>query len=45
MCKNGEPSEGFLVVALDSEDEDDDQNAPNIVWDEEITRKLFGDLN
>jgi hypothetical protein len=45
MRECGEPSKEFSVVALDSEDEDDDQNAPDTVWDEEIARKLFSDLN
>jgi hypothetical protein len=37
--------QGFLVVSLDSDDEDKDWDAPDTSQDEEITRKLFGDLN
>jgi hypothetical protein len=33
------------VVNLDSEDEDEDLDAPDTSRDEEIARKLFGDLN
>jgi nitrate reductase NapAB chaperone NapD len=40
-----EPSEGSLVVILDSEDEDKDWDAPDTSQHEEIARNLFNDLN
>jgi hypothetical protein len=42
MYDHGEPSMGLLVVNHSSEEED---AFPNTSWDEEIVRKLFGDLN
>jgi hypothetical protein len=42
MYEHGRPSKGLLVVDLSSEEE---EAAPNTSQDEEITRKLFGDLN
>jgi hypothetical protein len=45
MYEHSEPSDGFPVVDLDLEDEDADQYSLDTSGDEEITRKLFGDLN
>jgi hypothetical protein len=42
MYKHGEPFEGSLVVDLSSEEED---ASPDTSRDEEISQKLFGDLN
>jgi hypothetical protein len=42
MYDHGEPSMGLLVVNHSSEEE---EAFPNTSWDEEIVRKLFGDLN
>jgi hypothetical protein len=42
VFEHSEPSEGFLVVDLSSGKED---VFPNTSRDEEITTKLFGDLN
>jgi hypothetical protein len=42
MYLHGEPSEGFLMVVLSSEEED---AFPDTSRDEEITRKLVGNLN
>jgi hypothetical protein len=42
MYEHGEPSEGFLVVYLSSGEENATSNTS---WDEEITHRLFGDLN
>jgi hypothetical protein len=42
MYEHGEPSVGFPVVDLSLEEEED---TPVTSQDEEITRKLFGDLN
>jgi hypothetical protein len=43
MYEHGEPFEGFLVVDLSSSEEED--VFPYTSQDEEITQKLFGDLN
>jgi hypothetical protein len=43
MDASGVPSEGFPAVSLVNDDEDWD--APDTLWDEEIAGKLFGDLN
>jgi hypothetical protein len=42
MYEHGKPSKGFPVVDLSSEEED---TFPDTSRDEEIARKLFGDLN
>jgi hypothetical protein len=41
MYEHGEPSEGFPMVDLSSQEED---TAPNTSRDEDIIRKLFDDL-
>jgi hypothetical protein len=45
MDVHGTPSKGFPTVSLDTEDDNEDWNVPDTSWDEEITRKLFSDLN
>jgi hypothetical protein len=42
MYEHGEPFEGFSMVELSSEEED---VIPDTSQDEEITQKLFNDLN
>jgi hypothetical protein len=42
MYEHNEPSEGFLVVNLSSDEED---VVPYTSRDEDLARKLFGDLN
>jgi hypothetical protein len=42
MYEHGEPSEGFPMVDLSSEEE---EATSDTSWEEEITHKLFGDLN
>jgi hypothetical protein len=42
MYEHGEPFEGFLMVDLTSEEDD---AVPDTSRDEQIARKLFGDLN
>jgi hypothetical protein len=45
MDVHGTPSKGFPAVSLDTEDDNEDWNVPDTSWDEEITSKLFSDLN
>jgi hypothetical protein len=45
MYEHGEPSKGFPMEDLDSEDKDENPDALNTLWDEEIVYKLFDDLN
>jgi hypothetical protein len=45
MEVHGKPSKEFPVVNLDSEDEDEDWDVPDTSRGEEITSKLFCDLN
>jgi hypothetical protein len=42
MYEHGEPSKGFPMVDLSSEEE---EATSDTSWEEEITHKLFGDLN
>jgi hypothetical protein len=45
MYEHDEPSKGFSVVNLSSEDEDEDLDALDTSRDEDIVHKLFGNLN
>jgi hypothetical protein len=41
----GVPPEGFLMASLETEDEEEDLEAPDTSRDEEPTHKFFSDLN